>query len=353
MAEWTPGYLRLLAAGELAERGARLEALLASCTICPWDCRVNRLENQAKVCAAGYLPIISSYGPHFGEEPALSGTHLPEGQARGAGNIFLGHCNMRCVYCQNWQISQDLRTQRPTRETSLERLAEIMLELQQQGCHNIGFVSPTHFAPQIARAVEIAARHGLRLPLVYNTNAYDSVEVLRLLEGIVDVYLPDLKYSDEETARTYSRVPHYVASARAAVKQMHRQMGDALVMDERGLLRRGLVIRLLVLPNDLAGVRETLQWIRDELSPRVTLSVMSQYYPSNKVGRSESVNGEEAFPLLNRKVRLREWERVLEWVEELGFENGWIQPLEDGAAEYYQPDFSNRLTPFLAARDFR
>ena len=351
--EWTPGYLRLSATGELAERGARLEALLASCTVCPWDCRVNRLENETKVCAAGYLPIVSSYGPHFGEEPALSGTHLPSGEARGAGNIFLGHCNMRCVYCQNWQISQDLRTQRPTRETSLERLAEIMLELQQQGCHNIGLVSPTHFAPQVARAVEIAARRGLRLPLVYNTNAYDSVEVLRLLEGIVDVYLPDLKYSDEETARTYSRVPHYVASARAAVKEMHRQMGDELVMDERGLLRRGLVIRLLVLPNDLGGLRETLEWIREELSPQVTVSVMSQYYPTNKVGRADPSGGEELFPLLNRKVRPREWERVLEWLEEFGFENGWVQPLEEEAAEYYRPDFSDRLMPFVDACDFR
>ncbi|MGH8630889.1 MAG: radical SAM protein, partial [Burkholderiales bacterium] len=225
MAEFIPGYRRLLEAGELGERVRKLEALLESCTVCPWDCRVNRLRDETKVCAAGRLPIVSSYTPHFGEEPALSGTHLAAGEARGAGNIFLGHCNMRCVYCQNWQISQDLR-QRQRNEVSLERLAGMMLELEDRGCHNIGFVSPTHFAPQIARATEMAARRGLSLPLVYNTNAYDSLDVLRLLDGVFDIYLPDLKYSDEETAREYSRIPHYVSSARAAIREMHRQVGQ-------------------------------------------------------------------------------------------------------------------------------
>ncbi len=348
---FTPSYLRLDRA-ELWRRVEQLDRMLDSCAICPWDCRVNRRKNETKVCVAGYLPIVSSYAPHFGEEPALSGTHLGSGEARGAGNIFLGHCNMRCVYCQNWQISQDLGTQRPTREVGFERLAEMMLELQAQGCHNIGFVSPTHFVPQIARAVAIAAERGLRLPLVYNTNAYDSVEVLRLLEGIVDIYLPDLKYSDEAVAREYSKIPHYVASAREAVREMHRQMGHELVMDERGLLKRGLVIRLLVLPNDLAGIRETLEWIREELSTRVTLSVMSQYYPTNKVGKNDALSGAELFPLLNRKIRPREWEKVLEWVEELGFENGWHQPLEESSSEYYRPDFTQTEMPFADARDF-
>ena len=252
-----PSYLGLIDNGELSRRASALESMLASCDICPWDCRVNRIENQTKVCVAGYLPIVSSWAPHFGEEPALSGSHLPKGEAKGAGNIFFGHCNLRCVYCQNWQISQDFRTTRPAGEIGFERLAEIMLGLQGQGCHNIGFVSPTHFAPQIVRSLAIAARRGLRLPLVYNTNAYDSVEVLRLLDGIIDIYLPDLKYSDDAVAKEYSKVPGYVRHSRAAVREMHRQMGDETVMDERGLLRRGLVIRLLVLPNDLAGLRET------------------------------------------------------------------------------------------------
>ncbi len=341
-----PSYLGLTL-DEMNRRVEALDRLLESCTVCPWDCHVNRLRGRTKVCVAGYLPIVSSYSAHFGEEPALSGTHLGA-LARGAGNIFLGHCNLRCVYCQNWQIGQDFRTQRPNHETSFERLAEMMLELQERGCHNIGFVSPTHFAPQIMRAVAIAARRGLRLPLVYNTNAYDSVEVLRLLDGVFDVYLPDLKYSDEAVAHEYSKIPHYVESARAAVKEMHRQLGDDAVYDDRGLLRRGLVIRLLVLPNDMAGVRETLEWIREELSPRVTISLMSQYYVTHKV---ES-KGDELFPLINRRIRPREFDRVLEWAEELGFENGWIQPLDEEAADYYRPDFTNREMPFRDARDF-
>jgi putative pyruvate formate lyase activating enzyme len=340
-----PSYRRLLESGELARRAEALEAMLASCNICPWDCRVNRLNNQTKVCVAGYLPIVSSWAPHFGEEPALSGTHLPKGEARGAGNIFFGHCNLRCVYCQNWQISQNFRETRPSGEVSFERLAEIMLELQEHGCHNIGLVSPTHFVPQIVRALVIAARQGLRLPLVYNTNAYDSVDVLRLLDGIVDIYLPDLKYADNEVGRELSRIPDYVERARAAIAEMYRQTGDELLLDERGLLRRGLVIRLLILPNDLAGVRESLEWIRQTLSPRVTLSIMTQYFPTNKVS-------DERFPLLNRKIREREYERVLEWLEEFGFENGWIQPLEAEAASYYRPDFRDREMPFPDARDF-
>jgi putative pyruvate formate lyase activating enzyme len=346
MPERLPGYLRLLESGELSERAGQLEEMLARCTICSWDCGINRLEDETKVCVAGRLPIVSSYAPHFGEEPALSGTHLPRGEARGAGNVFFGHCTLRCVYCQNWQISQNLR-QRPANEVSIERLAAMMLELQDQGCHNIGLVSPTHFAPQMARAVEIAARRGLHLPLVYNTNAYDSVEALRLLDGVLDIYLPDLKYADDEAARRYSKAPRYVASARAAIREMYRQVGGAAIYDQRGLLRRGLVIRLLVLPNGLAGLRDSLEWIARELSTSVTLSVMSQYYPSHKAA------GSGLYPLLSRKVRPPEFEQVVEWIEELGFENGWTQPLGEAASDYYRPDFSDSRRPFADARDFQ
>lgn len=348
-----PSYLRLAETGELARRADRLEEMLSSCTLCPWDCHVNRIQNETKVCVAGYLPIISSYGPHFGEEPALSGTQLGVGRAKGAGNIFLGHCNLRCVYCQNWQISQDFRTQRPRGEVSFERLAAMMLELQEQGCHNIGFVSPTHFSAQIVRALTLAVAGGLRLPLIYNTNAYDSVEVLRQLDGIFDIYLPDLKYSSSGVAHEYSKIPHYVESARAAIQEMYRQVGEELVMDEQNLLRRGLVIRLLVLPNELAGIQESLEWIHDHLSPRVTLSLMSQYYPTNKVGKADRLSGEDLFPLLNRKIRPREWDQALEFADRLGFENGWIQPLEDDSSDYYRPDFSNRSFPFQDAREFQ
>jgi len=343
---WCPSYLALHDSGELARRAGFLEHRLASCDICPWMCQVNRLAGERKVCAAASLPIVSSWAPHFGEEPALSGSHLSRGQARGTGNIFFGHCNLRCVYCQNHEISQDFSAAAEAQEISCQRLAEIMLELQGRGCHNLGLVSPTHFVPQILKALEIASGRGLRLPLVYNTNSYDNVDVIRMLDGVVDIYLPDLKYSDDETAREYSKAPGYVARSRAAVAGMFRQVGDTLVMDERGLLRRGLVIRLLVLPNDLAGLRGTIEWIREALSPRVALSVMSQYYPDHKVN-------EESYPLLARRLRPREYERVIEWLEELGFENGWLQPIEEGAANYYRPDFRDREEPFRDAADFK
>ncbi|HSW51528.1 MAG TPA: radical SAM protein [Bryobacteraceae bacterium] len=339
-----PSYIRLLNQGELERRVSLLEARLASCDICPWLCRVNRLAGESKVCVSKHLPVVSACAPHFGEEPALSGANLGEA-ARGTGNIFLGHCNLRCVYCQNWQISQDLRPEGRPGEVSFDELAGMMLSLEAKGCHNIGFVSPTHWTPQIVRAVELAARRGLSIPLIYNTNGYDSCEVLRLLEGIIDIYLPDLRYADEGVAREYSRTPNYVQHARESILEMHRQVGPGLETDEQGIVRRGLIIRLLILPNDLAGLRETLQWIRDALSPRVTLSVMSQYYPTHKVDG-------EAFPLLSRRIRQSEYEKVLGWLEEFGFDNGWIQPFEAGAADYYRPDFSNRSLPFADARDF-
>src|SRR6266705_4235959 len=263
-----PSYLRLWRSGELLNRVEALEALLERCTVCPRDCLNDRLKNEIAACYSGRLPIVSSYTPHFGEEPALVGTH-------GAGNIFFGNCNLRCAYCQNYQISQTHKEQIKN-EVSHERLAEMMLELQVRGCHNVNFVSPTHFAPQMARAILIAAEQGLRLPVVYNTNAYDSVEVLRLLDCIVDVYLPDLKYAENDAGYFYSKVKSYRQCSRAAISEMFRQMGDALVVDKHGLLKRGLVIRLLVLPNDLGGLRDSLGWIRDDLSSRVSISLMAQ-----------------------------------------------------------------------------
>src|SRR6266851_9818868 len=242
-----PSYLSLLRTGELSRRVEELEALLERCTVCPRDCLNNRLRDEIAACYSGRLPIVSSYTAHFGEEPPLTGT-------RGAGNIFFGNCNLRCVYCQNYQISQTHKEQIKN-EVTHELLAEMMLELQERGCHNINFVSPTHFAPQMARAILIAAEKGLRLPIVYNTNAYDSVEVLKLLDGIVDIYLPDLKYADSDAGFQYSKVRDYKEHARAAIKEMHRQMGDELVFGDDGLLRRGLMVRLLVLPNDIGGLR--------------------------------------------------------------------------------------------------
>jgi putative pyruvate formate lyase activating enzyme len=332
-----PSYLRLLRAGELHRRVESLEALLERCTICPRDCLNNRIRNELAACYSGRLPVVSSYTPHFGEEPALAGTH-------GAGNIFFGNCNLRCVYCQNYQISQTHKEQIKN-EVTHERLAEMMLELQARGCHNINFVSPTHFAPQMARGILIAAEQGLRLPIVYNTNAYDSVAVLQLLDGVVDVYLPDLKYAENEAGYLYSKVKSYKDCARQAIAEMYRQTGDELVLDEEGLLKRGLVIRLLVLPNDIGGIRESLEWIKDELSPRVAVSLMAQYYPTNVAGTNAR------YVLLSRRITETEWLRAVSMLDELGMEEGWMQEY-DGAAFYYRPDFSNEVTPFKDIRDF-
>jgi putative pyruvate formate lyase activating enzyme len=332
-----PSYLRLLREGVLESRVAELERLLESCTVCPRDCLNNRLNNDIAACYSGRLPIVSSYTAHFGEEPPLVGSH-------GAGNIFFGNCNLRCVYCQNYQISQTHKQQLKN-EVTHERLAEMMLELQQRGCHNINFVSPTHFAPQMARSILLAAQQGLRLPIVYNTNAYDAVSVLRLLDGIVDIYLPDLKYADDESGYLYSKVSGYKEFSRLALKEMYRQTGDELVFNEDGLLKRGLVVRLLVLPNDIGSIRESIEWIRDELSPRVAISLMAQYYPTHQAETNHR------YVLLSRRIRESEWVKATAALEELGMEEGWVQEF-DGASFYYRPDFNDAERPFKDIRDF-
>jgi putative pyruvate formate lyase activating enzyme len=330
-------YLTLLAENKLEEQVEALEALLRSCSVCPKRCGNDRLNDEIAACYSGRLPIVSSYTAHFGEEPCLSGT-------RGAGNIFFGNCNLRCVYCQNYQISQTWKEQRKN-EVTHEKLAEMMLELQARGCHNIGFVSPTHFAPQMARAILIAAHNGLKLPIVYNTNAYDSVEVLKLLDDIVDVYLPDLKYADSDSGFQYSKVRDYSLHARAAIKEMHRQMGDELVFDENGLLERGLLIRLLVLPNDIAEIERSLRWIRDELSPKTAISLMAQYYATNKAAT------DPRYILLSRRTSEGEWFEAVSLLEEFGIEEGFMQEYES-ASHYYRPDFTDREKPFKDIRDF-
>jgi putative pyruvate formate lyase activating enzyme len=332
-----PSYLRLLREGALQKRVEALEQLLEQCTVCPRDCLNNRMRNEIAACYSGRLPIVSSYTAHFGEEPPLVGTH-------GAGNIFFGNCNLRCVYCQNYQISQTHKEQLKN-EVTHERLAEMMLELQASGCHNINFVSPTHFAPQMARSILIAAEQGLRLPIVYNTNAYDAVAALQLLENVVDVYLPDLKYADDESGYLFSKVRGYKEYSRKALQEMYSQTGPDLVFDESGLLKRGLVIRLLVLPNDVASVAESIEWIRDELSPRVAISLMAQYYPTHQ---AETNN---RYVLLSRRIRESEWMKATSALEELGMEEGWVQEF-DGASYYYRPDFTDSETPFKDIRDF-
>lgn len=326
-----PSYLLMHRIGELKKRAELLNELLHSCNICPKDCNVNRVENNIAACYSAYLPVVSSYCVHHGEEPVLSG--CPENENdNGIGNIFFGNCNLRCVYCQNYEISQNHKTEIKN-EVSIERLAEIMLELQSMNVNAIGLVSPTHFVPQIVSALVIAAENGLRLPLVYNTNSYDSAEVLRLLDGIIDIYLPDLKYSDNDYGYKYSKVKDYATHAKNSILEMYRQVGSRLFL-ENGILRRGLVIRHLILPNDLAGSRETLKFI-SELDKNINISLMSQFYPVHKALEIE---------LLSRNIRESEYERVFELMEEFGLENGFMQEFE--SESYYRPDFKDRAEPF-------
>ncbi len=328
MVAMEPGYITLYRSGELQRRADALAARLASCDICPRQCRVNRFENEAGFCHSGHLPIVTTVCAHHGEEPALSGS-------RGSGTVFFGNCNMRCVYCQNYQISQDWKTQK-SRQIDCHALAERMLYLQNElGCHNINFVSPSHFVPQLVGAVLEAVPMGLRVPLVYNTNGYDSVASLRELDGIISIYLPDLKYAADNSAGRFSHTPDYVAQARPAIKEMHRQVGD-LVVDESGLAQQGLIVRHLILPNGLAGSEESLSWLARELSATVTVSLMSQYLPRHRAQR---------IPLLARTISLAEYETVLRLLADAGIENGWIQ--EMGASENYVPDFERADHPFV------
>ncbi|MFC2051318.1 radical SAM protein [Chloroflexota bacterium] len=322
-----PGYIALYRSGELERRAEALEARLGSCDICPRECGVNRLEGKTGFCHSARPPLVSTVCAHHGEEPVISGS-------RGSGTVFFGNCNMRCVYCQNHQISQNW-TKQQAKEMDYRALAERMLYIQDElGCHNINLVSPSHFVPQIVRAVLEAVPMGLRLPLVYNTSGYDSIKSLKELDGIISIYLPDLRYASDKWARRFSQAPDYVAHARAAIKEMYRQAGD-LVLDEAGLAQRGLIVRHLILPDGLAGSEESLTWLVNELSPEVTVSIMSQYFPSHRASR---------IPSLSRKISPPEYSEVINLVDRLGLENGWLQ--EMGASENYLPDFRREGHPF-------
>ncbi len=328
MVSMESSYITLYRSGELEHRAYALEAQLASCDICPRDCHVDRLENELGFCHSGHLPIVSAVCAHQGEEPAISGS-------RGSGTVFFGNCNMRCVYCQNYQISQNWEKQK-SKSVDCHTLAKRMLYLQDElGCHNINFVSPSHFVPQLVRAVLEAVSMGLRVPLVYNTNGYDSIASLRELDGIIGIYLPDLRYASDDWAKKFSHAPDYVAQARQAIKEMHRQVGD-LVVDDFGLAQRGLIVRHLILPNGLAGSEESLIWLARELSPTVAVSIMSQYLPLHQAKR---------IPLLSRTISVTEYEKVLLLLSDVGIENGWIQ--EMGASEKYVPNFEREGHPFL------
>ncbi|MEI7812377.1 MAG: radical SAM protein [Ignavibacteria bacterium] len=321
-----PSYIKLLKSGELKKRAKTADKILSACNCCPHNCLVDRNYKPGS-CLSGYLPVVSSYTPHFGEEPVLSGSN-------GAGNIFFGGCNLRCVYCQNFEISQNRESERQY-EISIQELARIMTELQNKGCHNIGLVSPTHFSAQIIKAVYLVARTGLNIPIIYNTNGYDSVNMLRLLDGIIDIYLPDFKYGDSLNARQYSKIPDYFHFASDAIKEMHRQVGSVLVY-EGDTVVRGLIIRHLVLPNGLSDSEEVFRFISSEISPEIHISLMSQYYPANKA------NDEI---LISRTLRPSEYEKAITMMEKYRLTNGWIQEME--SSHYYRPEFSkNREKPF-------
>jgi putative pyruvate formate lyase activating enzyme len=288
---YTPAYLDLLRSGALDQRVEEALDHLAECDLCPRYCRIDRRDSiKGALCRTGARAVVHSYGPHHGEEDPLRGR-------RGSGTIFFAWCNLRCVYCQNWDISQ----KGIGREISAQELAGMMLELQAMGCHNINLVSPSHVVAQVIAAVAIAADKGLRLPLIYNTGGYDSPEALRLLEDIVDIYMPDVKYADPENARRYSRARDYVEVNRAAVKEMHRQVGD-LVLDERGIARRGLLVRHLVLPGDLASTAEVTDFLAREISTETYLNLMDQYHPCYRADR---------YPPLDRSISPQEYAQAL------------------------------------------
>jgi putative pyruvate formate lyase activating enzyme len=325
--KFAPGYLKLFRSGDLKTRIDIAMGILEKCRSCPKNCETNRINNEYGICLSGFLPIVSSYTNHHGEEPGLSGK-------KGAGNIFFGNCNLKCIYCQNFEISQNWDEEKK-HEVSFERLAEIMIELQNRDCHNIGLVSPTQFAPQILKSIHIAAERGLALPIIYNSNGYDSVEILKLYKDVIDIYLPDLKYGNNEYAKSYSKADKYFDYAKLALTEMFDQVGEELVY-ENGIVVRGLIIRHLVLPNDLSDTENVFNFISRELSPNIHISLMSQYYPANKADHEI---------LLDRRLRQSEYEKVLELMDKYGLKNGWIQELE--SYNYYRPEFKkNRDNPF-------
>jgi putative pyruvate formate lyase activating enzyme len=289
--EFQPAYLALAPSGELAKRAETAYRHLEDCDLCARYCRVNRRKGiEGAVCRTGERAVVASYGAHHGEEDPLRGW-------AGSGTIFFSWCNLRCVFCQNWDISQ----RGVGREVEPREIADMMLALQAQGCHNINLVSPSHVVAQIIAAVADAAARGLRVPLVYNTGGYDSPETLALLDGIVDIYMPDMKYGDSALARKYSKVRNYVEVNRAAVKEMHRQVGD-LVLDENGIAQRGLLVRHLVMPHGIAGTGEVLAFLASEVSRNTYFNLMDQYRPAHRA---------DEFPDLERPITREEYREAL------------------------------------------
>jgi len=289
-----PSYVRLYEEGKLNHRIQLLNGFLRECRLCPRECRVNRLNGEVGVCQAGSELMVSSAFPHFGEESPLVGRH-------GSGTIFLTHCNLRCAFCQNYDISHLGNGERITTSD----LARVMLRLQETGCHNINFVTPTHYAPQILSSFPEAIEKGLRLPIVYNCSGYESLEVIRLLEGVVDIYMPDVKYLDEKHAKRFSNAPDYPGIVKQVLKEMHRQVGD-LTMDSKGVAERGLLIRHLVMPNGVPSSEAVLKFIAEEISVHSYVNVMDQYRPEYRANE---------YPEINRRITHKEYLEAIQWAK--------------------------------------
>lgn len=306
-----PSYLYLRHSGELTERAERAESLLAPCRVCPRTCGADRLTDERGFCKTGLLPAVASYGPHFGEEPPLVGTG-------GSGTIFMAHCNLACDFCQNHEISQGYGGM----EITCDDLAMMMLRLQERGCHNINLVTPSHIVPQLIRAVSIAADRGLMIPLVYNSGGYDSMESIRLLDGIIDIYMPDAKYGSNEIAESLSHVTGYVTVMNDAIREMHRQVGDLVIRD--GLAVRGLLVRHLVLPENLAWSDSVLPWLAREISRETYVNIMDQYHPAHIVSR----RSRHPYPSLKRGITAAEFGKAIRIAREAGLHRGFSDYLE-------------------------
>lgn len=297
-------YIDLYQSGELLERVKAAYARLRACDLCPHDCRVNRQAGETGLCRAGWWPRIASANAHHGEEPPISGT-------RGSGTIFLSWCSLHCRFCQNFPISQ----QGNGTDLTTLGLADRMLGLQKRGVHNINFVTPTHFLPQILAALWLAIPRGFRLPIVWNSSGYEKVDVLRFLDGVVDIYLPDMKYSSDDPAVRFSSAPSYREVNQLAIAEMLRQVGH-LELDDAGVAVRGLIIRHLVLPEGAAGSGETLRWIAANLGTETHIALMNQFFPAHRAAET---------PGIHRKITDEEYDEAVEALEEAGLENGWVQ----------------------------
>lgn len=292
-----PAYLDTFSRGILGERVRYAAAILEECQLCPRKCKVNRMKGEKGVCRTGPQTMVSSYGPHYGEERPLVGFN-------GSGTIFLTNCNLMCVFCQNFEISH-LEEGYPINR---EVFAGMMLDLQKKGCHNINFVTPTHVVPQILSALLVAIPAGLNIPLVYNCSGYEEVETLKLLDGIFDIYMPDFKFWDPDIAEKYCNAPDYPKKARLAIKEMFSQVGN-LDLDERGIATRGLLIRHLVMPGELAGTREFVRFVAEEISTNTYVNIMNQYRPCGNAFK---------FPEIARTITAEEYKIAIRWAKEAG-----------------------------------